>query len=212
MAAKRKNYFSDNIQRNGENFLQQFDAKKLRNDARRIVMDIAFGNIDFDEYGIYFSDPQLINALIDVVYTKLVIHSTSFNGLDFMSKSVSSSDIENIKRYHRRLAEAYQLFYDYFTSIKASGYSGESIALLKVLSTRTREYSQDLVDPVFSNVNSGGMAAAYGNPAVNSIYNGYQQPARTVISDARSIQASQEPVAPDFTWLRSDEAKRTRIK
>ena len=210
MAGKRKNYFSDNIQRFGENFLQQFDAKKLRNDARRIIMDIAFGNIDFDEYGIYFSDPQLINALIDIVYTKLVIHSTSFAGLDYMSKNVTSSDIENIKRYHRRLIEAYQLFYDYFTRIKSSGYSGKSIAELKVLSTRSREYAQDLVDPVFSNVNSGGPAAIYSNPAINNIYAG-QHYVPTVTDKPPVIQTS-EPCTPDFSWFKTDEAKKTRIR
>lgn len=210
MAGKRKNYFSDNIQRNGENFLQQFDAKKLRNDARRIIMDIAFGNIDFDEYGIYFSDPQLINALIDVVYTKLVIHGTSFNGLDYMSKNITSPDVENIKRYHRRLMEAYQLFYDYFNTIKSSGYSGQSIALLKVLSTRSREYAQDLVDPVFSNVNSGGPAAIYGNPAINNLYAG-EQYTPTVTNEIPVVKSS-EICSPDFSWFKTEEAKKTRIK
>lgn len=210
MAAKRKNYFSDNIQRNGENFLQQFDAKKLRNDARRIIMDIAFGNIDFDEYGIYFSDPQLISALIDVVYTKLVIHSTSFAGLEYLSREMTNSDIESIKRYHRRLTEAYQLFYDYLTQIKTSGYSGQSIALLKVLSTRSREYAQDLVDPVFSDVSGGGQAAIYSNPAVNQIYN--SQSYIPTVTDQVPVQKQDEVCSPDFGWFVTEEAKKTRIK
>lgn len=154
MAKKRNNYFSDNIKNYGENFLQSFDAKKLRSDARRIISDIAFGNIDFDEYGIYFSDPVLINALIDVAHTKLVIHGTSYNALEFSSHTATNSDMEMVKRYHRRLTEAYSLFYDYFVKIKSSGYSGESIANLKALSNRAKDYSADLIDPVFSN-NSG---------------------------------------------------------
>lgn len=209
MAGKRKNYFSENVQRNGENFLQQFDAKKLRNDSRRIIMDIAFGNIDFDDYGIYFSDPQLINALIDVVYTKLTIHRTSYNALDYMSREVTSSDIENIKRYHRRLVEVYQLYYDYFTAIELSGFSGESISQLKVLSTRAREYAQDLIDPVFSN-NRGSMAAVYANSPIQNLYSP-QQEVQTVTNQPLVIPESEiHQVRMDF--LMSDAAKKTKLK
>lgn len=210
MANKRKNYFSDNIQKNGENFLQQFDAKKLRNDSRRIIMDIAFGNIDFDDYGIYFSDPQLISALIDVVYTKLVIHRTSYNALEYMSREVSNSDIENIKRYHRRLVEAYQLFYDYFTAVEMSGYSGESIAQLKALSTRTRDYAQDLIDPVFSNNMGGGAAAAYANPAIQNVYTPPQDIPTVTNQPINTEEPQVHPV--EFGFLMSDAAKKTRLR
>ena len=207
---KRKNYFSDNIQKFGENFLQQFDAKKLRTDAKRVISDIAFGNIDFDDYGIYFSDPQFISAIIDVIYTKLSIHGTSYAALEHMSHEITSSDIENIKRYHRRLMEVYSLFYDYFTAIRESGYSRDSIAALKALSTRARDYAQDLIDPVFST--PGGMSplAAHAQPAVNSIYNAPQYTQEVV---AEPIQPKQQELHPfDGSWFYSDEAKNTKFK
>ena len=71
---KKNNYFSDNIQKYGEGFIQRFDAKKLRSDARRVFSDIAFGNIDFDKYWSYFTEPMFVNALIDAATTKLMIH------------------------------------------------------------------------------------------------------------------------------------------
>lgn len=210
MAGKRKNYFSDNIQRNGENFLQQYDAKKLRNDSPRIIKDIAFGNIDFDEYGIYFSDPQLINALIDVVYTKLVIHRTSYNALEYMSREMSNSDIESIKRYHRRQVEAYQLFYDYFTAVEMSGYSGESISQLKALSTRARDYAQDLIDPVFSNVRGGG-ASVYANPAIQNLYTPPQESVQ-MVTDQLPVQQESQIHPVEFSFLTSEQAKKTRLR
>lgn len=210
MANKRKNYFSDNIQRFGDNFLQQYDAKKLRNDSPRIIKDIAFGNIDFDEYGIYFSDPQLINALIDVVYTKLTIHRVSYNALEYMSRDMSNSDIESIKRYHRRLVEAYQLFYDYFKGIEMSGYSGESISQLKALSTRARDYAQDLIEPVFSDVR-GSTASVYANPAIQNMYTPQQETVQTVTNQLPAQQESQiHPI--EFNFLTSEQAKKTRLR
>jgi hypothetical protein len=149
MAKKRNNYFSDNIQRNGEGFLQQYDARKLRNDANRVFKDIAYGNIDFDKYWAYFTEPTFINALIDVADTKYRIHQYSYESLFNTTMMRTTNDLEIIKRYHKRLAEAYRLFYDYFVGVKMSGYSGEAISNLKALSSRTREYAPDMNDPVF---------------------------------------------------------------
>lgn len=208
--SKRKNYFSDNIQKFGENFLQQFDAKKLRNDARRVINDIAFGNIDFDEYGIYFSDPQFISAIIDVIYTKLTIHGTSYTALEHMSREITNSDIENIKRYHRRLMEVYNLFYDYFTAIRESGYSRDSIAALKALSTRARDYAQDLIDPVFSTPGGMSPSAAYSQPAVNNIYNAPQYIQEVTAYPIEQVQQEAHPF--NSSWFYSDEAKNTRFK
>lgn len=161
MAKKRSNYFVDNIQRNGEGFLQQYDAKKLRSDARRVFQDIAYCNIDFDKYWMYFTEPMFINALIDVANSKMLIHGTSYSALEEYTKTYTSREIETVKRYHRRLAEVYRLFYDYFYAVKASGFSGESISNLKILSNKAREYASDMNDPVFGSPNVGGDAYVY---------------------------------------------------
>lgn len=160
---KRNNYFSDNIQRNGEGFLQQYDARKLRSDANRVFKDIAYGNIDFDKYWMYFTEPTFINALIDVANTKKMIHTTSYMALDQFTRTQTSTDIEVVKRYHRRLMELYNLFYGYFMAVKMSGFSGESIANLKALSNKAREYAPDMNDPIFSSVNAGSEAYIYSH-------------------------------------------------
>lgn len=158
---KRNNYFSDNIQKNGEGFLQQYDAKKLRNDARRVFLDIAHCNIDFDKYWMYFTEPMFIDALLDVANSKKIVHGTSYNALEVCSQNMYDANMESVKRYHRRLFEVYSLFYEYIYAVKASGYSGESISNLKILSNKARDYSADMNDPIFSSMSVGGDAYAY---------------------------------------------------
>ena len=96
---KRSNYFSDNIERFGEGFLQRFDAKKLRSDARRVFSDIAFGNIDFDKYWSYFTEPMFINALIDAANTKLMIHGVSYNAIKAQEQNGVDPDMMVVERY-----------------------------------------------------------------------------------------------------------------
>ena len=206
---KRNNYFSDNIQRNGEGFLQQYDAKKLRSDANRVFKDIAYGNIDFDKYWMYFTEPMFINALIDVANTKRTIHSISYMSLEQSTQVQTSSDIEVVKRYHRRLMEAYNLFYEYFMNVKTSGFSGQSINNLKSLSNRVREYAADMNDPVFGNINSGGDAYIYSHANQTNRFN--TVPNITVTTEP-IVKSDPEPVQLSFNNLIKEDKKNKEVK
>lgn len=152
---KKHNYFSDNAQKYGDAFLQQFDAKRLRSDARRVFSDIAFGNIDFDKYWQYFTEPMFVNALIDAANTKITIHGISYAALVEQQKSATNSEIVMVTKYHERQLAAYQLFYDCFMRIKSNGFSISSTSELKSLGNLVSQYKNDLVEPMFANVNSG---------------------------------------------------------
>ena len=204
---KRNNYFSDNIQRNGEGFLQQYDARKLRSDANRVFKDIAYGNIDFDKYWMYFTEPMFINALIDVANTKRIIHTTSFMALEQFTQMQTSSDIEVVKRYHRRLMEAYNLFYEYFMGVKMSGFSGASISNLKALSNKAREYAPDMNDPVFGNVNTGSEAYVYSQRA-NTRFDTIP----TVVTTEPVRCAEPEQVQLSFNNLIKEDKKNKEVK
>jgi hypothetical protein len=147
---KRNNYFSDNIQRFGDGFIERFDAKKLRSDARRVFSDIAFGNIDFDKYWTYFTNPMFINALIDAANTKLMIHGVSYQALKEQERHAANSDTQMVMRYHERLMYAYGLFYNCFMKIKANGFQVSNTSDLKTLSNLVSQYKNDLIEPVFS--------------------------------------------------------------
>ena len=164
---KRGNYFSDNIERFGEGFLQRFDAKKLRSDAKRVFSDIAFGNIDFDKYWSYFTEPMFINALIDAANTKLMIHGVSYNAIKAQEQNGVDPDMMVVERYHYRLMCAYQLFYNYFMAIKANGFRINNTSDLKTLSNLVSQYKNDLIEPVFASTNSG---ASYDQMAYQDHY------------------------------------------
>lgn len=152
---KKNNYFFDNIQKYGEGFIQRFDAKKLRSDARRVFSDIAFGNIDFDKYWSYFTEPMFVNALIDAANTKLMIHGVSYNAIKAQEQFGVNSDMLMVERYHQRLMCAYQLFYNCFMGIKANGFVVSNTSDLKTLSNLVSQYKNDLIEPVFASANSG---------------------------------------------------------
>lgn len=146
----RRNFFSDNISKSGEGFLEAMDAKSLRIVSKRVFNDIAKGNIDFDKYWTYFTIPMFIDALVDVAYTNMLIHTTDMNMYMTAYNSIgANSDTEAMLRYHRRLSEAYTMIFNTFNSLKCNSYQVD-VSQLKILSNRLREYSHDLMDPIFS--------------------------------------------------------------
>ena len=152
MAGKnnKNNFFSSNINKNGDNFLESMDPKSLRYSARKVFSDIAKNNIDYDQYWQYFTNSMFIDALIDVAYTHMSIHTTDANMYNIARQSIgSTADSEAILRYHTRLATAYTMIYNTFLSIRCNSYQVD-IPSLKVLSNKLREYSRDLNDPIFS--------------------------------------------------------------
>lgn len=161
MAGKNnnKNFFSNNAKKNGDNFLESMDPKSLRYSAKKIFSDIAKSNIDYDQYWQYFTNNMLIDALIDVAYTNMTLHTTDANMYNIARRLVgSTADNEAILRYHTRLSTAYTMIYNTFLSIRCNSYQVD-IPSLKVLSNKLREYSRDLNDPIFSSNIMDPMAA-----------------------------------------------------
>lgn len=146
----RRNFFSDNIAKSGEGFLEAMDAKSLRIVSKRVFNDIAKGNIDFDKYWTYFTIPMFIDALVDVSYTNMLIHTTDMNMYMTACNQIgTNSDTEAMLRYHRRLSEAYTIIFNAFNNLKCNSYQVD-VSQLKIMSNRLREYSHDLMDPIFS--------------------------------------------------------------
>lgn len=153
---KQRNYFTNNIERYGDNFIEQFDAKKLRMDARRVFSDIAFGKIDYDKYWQYFTNSLFINALIDVANTEYVIHSTSQYAMEEYTKIYGTNpQFSAIMTYHRRNAEAHYILLSAFLLIRENRFMVESVSALKILSNKMKNYAQDLIEPIFNMTNPG---------------------------------------------------------
>lgn len=112
---KRNSYFSTNIQQKGENFLEQKNAQQLQNDAIRIFRDLARGNVDLEKYGEYFLDPMMIDACIIAATNKVMYHTISYNGVNYMINYLNSMmqavdpNIIMVSEDHRKSMEVYTI-------------------------------------------------------------------------------------------------------
>ena len=78
------NYFSQSIEKMGENFLAQKTTDMIRRDAKnRIFKDIVNGSIDYTKYGRYFMDSRFLNQLISTAEEELNIHRVQIMCLEF---------------------------------------------------------------------------------------------------------------------------------
>lgn len=141
---KRKNYFAQQIQNNGVDFIEKLRDDQLQRDSIRIFRDIARGNISIDEYGEYFLNPKLINAAISAAYSKFVLFGTSKVALELLmntpGKSAEFPDAPQIFSYHLKGYEAYSLILNTMTNLKNTN----NIEYLYVMANNLTKYRYDI--------------------------------------------------------------------
>lgn len=137
------NYFTQQIQRNGVNFLDGVRDDNLLRDAVRIFRDLARGNINIDQYGDYFSHPRLLNAAITASYSKFTYHSISHAGVaELLQKNtIPYPSAPTVLNAHSRSAQGYKLIFDAMTAIANTGQYNE---ILKTLVNNLNNYRYDL--------------------------------------------------------------------
>lgn len=138
---KRQNdYFSQNIQQYGENFLQYKNARELEIDSIKVFRGLARGSINIDRYGCYFLDPQFLNACIQAAYSKLVYYTVSFNGVNLLKDSIFASgntpdpNIIMVLDNHKKCSEAYNIILSNLYNIKNTGDVNYLVCLANSLS------------------------------------------------------------------------------
>ena len=138
---QRPNYFSQNIQRFGENFLRQKNANELEMDSIRIFRDIARGNIDPEADGKYFLEPQFLESCISGASLKLNLFTTNYNGvLMLVNSGVSDQMTISILEYNKRCMEAYTIIYNHLNNIKVTGDTN----YLVTMSNNLRNYRNNI--------------------------------------------------------------------
>lgn len=93
MNKKKHNYFTQNISRNGENFLNGKNSRDLQFDTPRILRDIAKGSLDVRDYYNYFCNRQLINSIIITCQDKIAFHGSSHLACDFFVRNASYANM-----------------------------------------------------------------------------------------------------------------------
>lgn len=121
---KQKNcYFSNNINRIGENFLDFKNSRDIYFDAPNIFRQLSSGKIDLEKYGHFFFDIPFLTACIETAHQKALYHQISYNGVYFMAcnMQVVTEDYSNVLDTHRRAYLAYSLVFNYLSWMKATG-------------------------------------------------------------------------------------------
>ena len=80
---KRENYFEMNLKDHDENFINNRSPQDLQKDARkRIFKDMIYGNVDYEVFGKFYTNPNFIDALITTASVEAQKHSITSLALE----------------------------------------------------------------------------------------------------------------------------------
>ena len=136
------NYFSQSIEKMGENFLAQKTTDMIRRDAKnRIFKDIVNGSIDYTKYGRYFMDSRFLNQLISTAEEELNIHRVQRMALEFYDFSFPGYPlvIELVKR-ERVIEYVLDMIYNYLKLVRDSNFD---VGYLPQLTMKICKYKND---------------------------------------------------------------------
>ena len=136
------NYFSQSIEKMGENFLAQKPTDMIRRDAKnRIFKDIVNGNIDYTKYGRYFMDSRFLNQLISTAEEELNIHRVQRMALEFYDFNFPGYPlvIELVKR-ERVIEYVLDMIYNYLKLVRDSNFD---VGYLPQLTMKICKYKND---------------------------------------------------------------------
>ena len=107
---KRENYFQQNINRLGPNFMDSLPLDRMKLDAVKVFRELARGNVDIDIYGKYFLNEKFLEACISTAETKHNFHLVSAMGVnELLTQNVQGQNIYAVYDFHNNAAHAYYL-------------------------------------------------------------------------------------------------------
>ena len=123
----RPNYFSNNINKSGECFLDFKKAGDIQNDAPRIFRELARRSINLEVYGHYFLEKHFLENLIEVAKNKTIFHNITFQTMNYsinimnMNGQLVDQDTINVAYTHKNICEVYNIIYYHLDIIYRSG-------------------------------------------------------------------------------------------
>lgn len=135
------NYFSQNIQKMGEEFLSFKNSKDFEREAPAIFRQLARRQIDLGKYGHYFLERQFLESCINVANQKVLFHSASANGIYFYIDTMNKANIQVdpyylvVHKAHSETSQAYSVVYQHLVALRDTENLGHLKALASVLST-----------------------------------------------------------------------------
>lgn len=124
---KQNNYFEQQINRYGDNFLIYKNPAELQMDAIKVFRDLVRGKIDVREYQEYFSNPQFLESCILSASQKFALHNISYNGVNMLVQTMQSQNIPidqmhtAVLDYHQKASEVYSIILNGLQNYKVTG-------------------------------------------------------------------------------------------
>lgn len=122
--ASNYNYFKNNIERMGEEFLSFKNSSDFKREAPIIFRQIATKKIDLESYGHFFLEKQFLQSCIDSAIEKARFHGASADGLQaLISMSISRGVYydpyyDEVLRQHINTSNAYNTVYSFLINLK----------------------------------------------------------------------------------------------
>lgn len=138
------NYFSQNIQKFGEDFLVLKNARQLEFDAIKVFREMSQNKINIDKYGHYFLEQQFLDSLIKAANTKYIYHNISYTAISMVTSQdprfAQDQNVLIVLDQHKRSFYAYQLILTVLNNVRAT----YDYSYIYALSDQLRQYRNDL--------------------------------------------------------------------
>jgi len=135
------NYFTQNIQKFGEEFLLFKNSKDFEREAPIIFRQLARRQIDLGRYGHYFLEKQFLESCINVANQKVLFHSASATGLFFYIDNMNKANLYIdpyylvVHKSHSETAQAYNVVQSNLTMLRDTENLNHLKVLANILST-----------------------------------------------------------------------------
>ena len=103
----QRNFFTQQIEQNGDDFLDKMRPYEISNSCDRIISELARGKCNLAQVGPYIANPQLLNPLIIHCGEQYNINEVIRSSLDFTSRAATLQHKE-IPPLHVKLSEEHR--------------------------------------------------------------------------------------------------------
>ncbi len=134
MAAAKNNYFKQNIDKYGSEFVSLVTPDQIQGQAKRIVKELVKGEIELEKYGQYFLDLKLLDNLMIGIRSELDDYCLYSVAVSFYKAYYPNTPNITIRENHLQvLCYIYQVILSKLEAVKMSqniGYLSDTSALL----------------------------------------------------------------------------------
>jgi hypothetical protein len=140
----KPSYFKQNIQRNGENFLDRMNADVMQRESIRAIRDLARGNVNIENEGHFFLNRQFLENCLIAINSKYTLHCINFNAVNALvvadPSKLNDVNTQMVLNYDQRSMIAYGIVLEGLNAIQATG----DLNYLYTTVNKLKDYKYDI--------------------------------------------------------------------